>query len=525
MQYHAKSLLQGPCLALIALAAATLACSLGASSSTKPLFIPPAGEVAWTDTPATATSTGIILTDLTTPIVTFAPVLSETPVPEPIQVDLVLYQAQAGDSLNVVAARWGVDPAEITDIANQPITGKGFIPPNQILIIPNRLANTTLHTRLIPDSEAVYSPSTTNFDIRAFVNDAGGYLSTYKEYLRTTGDTTGADIIARVSRENSINPRLLLALLEYQSGWVYGQPENIAQFDYPMGRIDLSKRGLYSQLVWAVRELSTGYYGWREGTITEIRLSDGVTARLAPDLNAGTAALQYYFSKLFSTDQWVQALDLENGLPAVHERMYGNPWLRAQTVEPLYPPGLEQPHLILPFQIGQIWGFSGGPHGAWEHEGARAALDFVPGSTEPGCVESTAWVVASAPGLVVRSGNGVVVLDLDGDGFEQTGWVLLYLHVATKGRIKEGTWVDTGDPLGHPSCEGGQSTGTHVHIARKYNGEWIAADGPLPFTLSGWRAVAGENPYEGFMIKDEITIPASLFGAFESRIIRYADDG
>jgi hypothetical protein len=51
-----------------------------------------------------------------------------------------------------------------------------------------------------------------------------------------------------------------------------------------------------------------------------------------------------------------------------------------------------------------------------------------------GCHESYAWVVASVPGLVVRSDNGVVVIDMDGDGYEQTGWTLLYLHIATNGQ-------------------------------------------------------------------------------------------
>ena len=38
--------------------------------------------------------------------------------------------------------------------------------------------------------------------------------------------------------------------------------------------------------------------------------------------------------------------------------------------------------------------------------------------------------------------------------------------------------------------EGGHVTGTHVHIARKYNGEWIPADG-LAFNLEGWVAHDG----------------------------------
>ncbi len=200
--------------------------------------------------------------------------------------------------------------------------------------------------------------------------------------------------------------------------------------------------------------------------------------------------------------------------------MFGNPWLRAQTVEPLYPTNLTQPELELPFELGVMWSYTGGPHSAWGPNGALAALDFAPGALEHGCVESPAWVIASVAGKVARSGDGVVTLDMDGDGFEQTGWVLLYLHVETKNRVAAGTWMDVNDRIGHPSCEGGVSTGTHIHIARKYNGEWILADGPMPFVLSGWRAHNGDKPYEGMLTKDEQVIPASVFGTFESRIIR-----
>jgi murein DD-endopeptidase MepM/ murein hydrolase activator NlpD len=204
--------------------------------------------------------------------------------------------------------------------------------------------------------------------------------------------------------------------------------------------------------------------------------------------------------------------------------MFGNPWERANTVEPLFPAAISQPPLTLPFIRNWIWSYTGGPHGAWEHEGAYAALDFAPGSTEPGCVKSNAWVLAAASGLVVRSGYGVVALDLDGDGYEQTGWVLIYLHVSTAGRIPIGEWVDAGDPLGHPSCEGGLSTGTHLHIARKYNGEWIPADGPLPFNLGGWVAGAGDAAYKGTLTRDGVTITACTCSSFATRIIRTNDD-
>jgi len=440
----------------------------------------------------------------------------------PVTTAPILYYVQAADTLPVVAVRYGVQPEEIN--SPDPLSPTELLPPNQLLIIPRRLANTTSSQHLLPDSELVHSPSAIGFDVQAYVSQAGGHLSRYKEWLQTTKTTTGAEIIQRVAIENSINPRLLLALLEYQSGWVLGTPQNLAQTDYPMGVIDLNQKGLYRQLILAVNQLSIGYYRWREGRMTEIRLTDGISARLAPDLNAGTVALQYYFSQLYDGPRWVQALDQIEGFPALYERMFGSPWLRAQTVEPLYPPGLDQPKLILPFQIDRLWSYTGGPHGAWEHDGSFAALDFAPGSSEPGCVKSNAWVTASASGLVVRSGNGVVVLDLDGDGYEQTGWVLLYLHVSSEKRVPVGTWVDVGDALGHPSCEGGMATGTHLHFARKYNGEWIAADGPMPFVLSGWMAHAGAEAYKGSLTRNGETIPACTCASFETRITRKVDD-
>lgn len=449
-----------------------------------------------------------------TPIATATSSLANTPP--------LLYYTQAGDTLPTIAIRFGVNPSEITSPESIPETS--LLNPNQLLIIPRRLANTTSAHQILPDSEIVYSPSAADFDVSAFVEEAGGYLSRYEEPLNSIGMASGAEVVASVALNNSINPRLLLALLEYQSGWVFGQPENMAQVDYPLGYIHARSKGLYRQLAWAVNQLSIGYYGWREGLLTELHFRDGVIARIAPDLNAGSVSLQYFFSQIADGRQWVQALLPETGFYETYESMFGNPWVRSMDVEPLYPPDLTQPELILPFLGNQVWSYTGGPHGAWEHDGARAALDFAPASDEPGCGVSETWTVASAPGLVIRSGHGIVVLDLDGDGIEQTGWVLLYLHITTDGMIPEGEWLDTGDLIGHPSCEGGIATGTHLHIARKYNGEWIPADGPLPFVLDGWTAHSGQEPYEGSLTRNGQIITANSLGTADTLIWRPQDE-
>jgi murein DD-endopeptidase MepM/ murein hydrolase activator NlpD len=298
-----------------------------------------------------------------------------------------------------------------------------------------------------------------------------------------------------------------MALLEYNSGWVTNPNPSVDALNAPMGFVHPYRQNLYTQVYWAAAQLSTGYYGWRAGTLTTLTLVDGTALRLEPTLNAGTVALLYYFAQMHARPQW--AADIApTGFSTTYQSFFGDPWARVMTA--LIPEDLTQPPLRLPFLPGHTWYLSGGPHGAWLHGGggALAALDFAPGSLEGGCAESLEWVTAVGAGKIVRVDHGSVLLDLDGDGREATGWVILYLHIGEKDRVQEGALVEAGDRLGHPSCEGGTSTGTHVHIARKYNGEWVPADGVIPFNMEGWVAHNGEAEYLGYLQRDEVIVQA-----------------
>lgn len=433
----------------------------------------------------------------------------------------VLYLSQSGDSLDVVAARFGVEPQEIT--AASPLPAAGFLNPGTPLVVPGRPGGTpaTPSERIFPDSEVVFSPSAVGFDVAGFLNSAGGNIGGYHRRLPGAGWITFVQAVQTISYESSLNPRLLLALVQDENGWVKWQ-------SLPgQGGLSSSSgaalyNSLYIEMRLAVQDVVSGYYGWRSGKLTALTFPDGTTLRLAPDLNAGSVALQYFFSKRLNYAEWLRAVDPQEGFRAAYADLFGDPWERARTVEPLFPAGLTQPDFTLPFEPGVVWSFTGGPHPAWEQESGYAALDFAPAIS--GCGESNAWVLASVPGQVVRSGGGYVLLDLDGDGFEQTGWVVLYMHIASKDRIPAGARVDAGDRLGHPSCEGGLATGTHLHIARKYNGEWVEAGGPLPFVLSGWMAHSGGEAYKGWLTRGERTIRASQSGASDAVIVRLADE-
>ena len=439
-----------------------------------------------------------------------------------------LYYAQSGDMLSAVANRFGVEESEIT--SNADLTQTTLIDPGTLLVIPNRITEpTTPNLQIIPDAEIIYSITAADFNVEEFVKEQSGYLSNFQDYLGSTGWINGYDAIDRLAIENSINPRMILGLLEFESRWVRGQPVDIFHTEYPMGFNDYHYKGMSVQLVWAINNLSIAYYGWRAGTLTHLEFPDGSSLRFDPRLNAGTVAVQYLFSRVHSQSQWAQIINPESGFPVMYAEMFGDPWALAEEINPIFPPALNQPPLVLPFEPNAKWSFTGGPHNGWgqlnpkiygQAHSVFSAIDFAPAAARTGCIPTSAWVVASAPGLVVRSENGAVMVDLDGDGYEQTGWNLLYMHISDKDRVAEGTWLEVNDRVGHASCEGGVSTGTHLHFARKYNGEWVTADGPIPFILSGWRVVAGDKAYEGKLIRGDEVIIADINSESKSNIIR-----
>jgi len=435
-----------------------------------------------------------------------APIMSPTPdaphaLPTPRQTP-GQYTVQPGDTLGAIAQFYGISLPALMQ-ANG-LTEVDMISIGQILNIPPSQSGEEVAPdfKVIPDSELVYSPASAFFDVDQYIQQRGGYLASYTEELDGVILSAG-QILMRVAQNYSVNPRLLLALLEHQSEWVSNPTPSNTEF--PMGLQDGFHDSLYLQLTWAADTLNWGYYSWRANAVSIWVLADGNIVPVAPTINAGTAGVQYFFSKLDDLFTW-QGDVTAFGLFQTYFFMFGNPFDLA--IEPLVPAGLKQPAMQLPFEEGSIWSFTGGPHGGWDSGSAWAALDFGPPGETAGCSLSDEWVVAVADGWLVRSSDGAVMQDLDGDGYEQTGWVVFYMHIESRDRTPVGTYVYAGERLGHPSCEGGFSNGTHVHIARKYNGEWIAADGSLPFVMDGWVSSGNGIEYDGFLTKGDQMIEA-----------------
>lgn len=433
----------------------------------------------------------------------------ESPTPDPAREmptprsETLTYTVQYGDSLNSIARSFSVDTQAI--LAANDLSNPNLLEVGQVLTIPPAtLRDPGPDFKIIPDSELVNGPALVNFDSDAFIKSMGGYLAGYYETVDGR-QMSGCEIVERVGRENSVGARLLLAVLEYQSGWLTQSSPRSETLSYPLGYANAWHVGLYKQLSWAANNLNRGYYLWQGGAAWTLVLADGSSVPLAATINAGTAAVQQLMAYLYDHDGWVQSVSAQ-GVFAIYQYLFGYPFDYA--IEPLVPADLQQPQMQLPFAAGESWSFTGGPHGGWADGSGWAALDFAPPGEPRGCVLSPNYAAAVADGVIAYSGDGMVILDLDGDGREQTGWTVFYLHIDSSGRAPIGKTVQAGDVVGYPSCEGGYSLGTHIHIARKYNGEWIPADGGLPFVMDGWASSGTGVEYDGYLTQGGTVVEA-----------------
>ena len=427
---------------------------------------------------------------------------------------LVDYTAQSGDNLDLLSVRFGTSPSEIRFSNPEIPEGVTTLPPGFPMKMPIYYVPFWGPSyQIIPDAAFVYGPDLLDFDLRVFLDSTTGWFKYYGALIQEKYRNS-AGVIRYYAENYSLNPKLLLALVEYQTGALSNPKRDRAKEESFLG-FENYHRGVELQISYAADLLNDGFYRYFNGELTSLAHEDGTIENIDPWQNSATVALQYYFSQVYEGEAYKKAIG-PDGFAKTFRDLFGDPWQRDLTV---LPGSLTQPQYILPFQKGTTWSYTGGPHTGWGTRKPWAAIDFAPPLQTQGCVETEQYALAIADGVVARVDVGTVMLDLDGDGDERTGWVILYLHVAEEGRVKVGDRLKQGDRVGRPSCEGGKATGTHVHLARKYNGQWIpAAWSVLPFNLGGWVPVQGAEAYQGELVRGTQRVRASTLSDSASMI-------
>lgn len=405
------------------------------------------------------------------------------------------YVIQWGDTLSGISLAFDIPMDELLAF-NGLESESAVIHAGQTLRIPLNVSRSVPQAMIVPNSEVVYSPAYLAFDVEGTIAQWGGYLAHFSTPVDGV-HISGAEALRRVSRQYSVGPRVLLALLEHYGGWV-SRPQPLLY--QPLGPANpYNDESFFLQLSWAANYLNQGYYGYkRQGTIA-VRFRDGTRAMVPAGSNAGSAAIQNILATNGDWETW--QTDRQEFIET-YRRLFGDPF--ALGFVPLVPADLTQPRLDLPWEAGVTFYFTGGPHAAYGSRSAWSAVDFAPADILGSCYYSQQNITAAGGGRLVLGETGETYLDLDGDGNLQTGWVLLYLHTVVREDLTHGQHVSAGTPLGYASCEGGISTSSHLHFARRYNGEWMAADGPVPMVLSGWQFKADVGQYDGTMVREGV---------------------
>jgi Zn-dependent metalloprotease len=342
--------------------------------------------------------------------------------------------------------------------------------------------------KLLSDGQFPYGVNVENFDVAIYLSMIGSPLTGY------------ASLIDERAHWYSINPRVLLAMLETQAGFVTAESldqQQLELLEYPESTFEAKLEHLTSSLAVAFyRHLYRS--GGAEAQIA-LPTRDGATVDVDAEVNAGTFAIVSALAETSERNELSALLDpsAPDGFVKTYRRLFpdSNPLDESNVVSPLATPPADM--LQLPFAVGDSWIFYAGPHD-WggDDTDVRAFLDFgVGGSgTIPG-----RWVAAAAGGAVTRYDYTQGSEDCWVDIRHPNGWATRYYHVANL-QVTDGISVTQNTLLGNPSeltCNRGTSGGVpHVHFGiMQPSGVFQPISGTV---LSGWRVVE-TGFYDGYL--------------------------
>lgn len=332
-----------------------------------------------------------------------------------------------------------------------------------------------------------YAPDLDDFDVETFL---GAKQSGLKEFSITIDATPTpvASIIQAAARKHSINPRVLLVLLELKSGLVSApSPSKLSTAaGYPLEKAaDFS-----SQVDLLAGDLAEAYRAASMGDLSPtVTFSDKVAHSLPETLNTASAAIWETLAQNSTRPKLEKSLsDPVTGFAAVYSAWFGDPFAAPAFIQTISLP----PAARLPFAGTKY--YTSGPH------------------TGGFCTQQD---IASASGIdFARSGQAFEVLSIaegqylgkgekTGSGLQAGKYVLLqhpggaqtmYWHLSDFSpeieAMEPGQSIPRGFPIGWAGDSGNQSA-VHLHLELRtganptspYSGVRLSWDSQA---LDGW---------------------------------------
>ena len=406
--------------------------------------------------------------------------------------ELVAYTAQSGDNLPMLAARFNTSKEAIRKSnpilpANVTTLPQGL--PMHIPIYYTPFWGSAL--KLIPNSAFVYSSNSGSSDFEMLV---GGNYGKSEVFQQLFSLESVQEQFWQACLEASIDPRLVLSLA------VYGFEPNSGLLPASSALLESISAHNVDLLQHWLGLLNEGFYGFETGRLVELELPDGTIERLDPWQNAGSAALRYFFSQMLETTTDYQRAVEPDGFAATYEKLFEDPWT---TEVEVLPGSLAWIPAGLPINPQGGWQAAALPEGNLKSMPWSGVMAGFHASIQDS-KDKNAYgkVFASIGGTITRMDASQLVVSQAGMR-ETQGWSVVYYGVNVKPGLKEGDMVEIGESLGHVNALAWNAS---FWLARKFNGEWVGANGVVPFTLGGWNLAMDKDGRNLTMHKTEMTI-------------------
>lgn len=347
--------------------------------------------------------------------------------------------------------------------------------------------------KLLSDGQFVWGPNVGAFNISAFLERQDSNLAPY------------ADDVEIWARYSSVNPRVLLAVLQLHHGYVFDLPEDHDAEDVRAAieetAMSLAK-AFYEYLhTWGARR--PRFQSQALDVRPALVFRDGSALQLDESTPSGTFALAAAIARKTDFSEWLDELYAfsPRGFHGVYGALFpsSDPLDASNDINPASAPS--DSLLMFPFPLGARWSF-GGPHSwAGDNTPPFSSMDFFSGGGTCGAPPNL-YSVASASGIADRPyGYSCWLEIIHGDG-----WVTSYYHLLDMVDPQSSILAQNAS-LGTIACEtcaGGWATGPHVHWSLKYNGAYVSLEG---VKASGWTIHVGPEAYDtGYIERDGVTL-------------------
>lgn len=347
-------------------------------------------------------------------------------------------------------------------------------------------------------------PATTLIDANRFFYSEGLYAAQIQEYLdrqpgplksfrAPVGDRehSFAEILASQTSLYSLNPQVVLTLIEQQSGLITQPDVTQEQLDWALDfRGDAEQwRGLLPQMRWAIREL---YRAQRDyPTLPNLIYADASHSQPPAGLNVGEYAIARVLAASTGAGELPRKLDgAPDSFVATFSRLFGDPRAPVpappQQSAPFLAWPLDRPATVTSFfdheapylqANGSIVTYRGDRDPVLSYDG-HDGWDYAAAPPTP--------VLAAAGGTIVFAGNSddgcgiarAVIID-HGNGYRTLYWHMSEVLVEP-GPVDQGTRIGI---VGASGCV----TGPHLHFQTQFLGRDTD-----PY---GWCGPAGQDPW------------------------------